>query len=60
MVSQAIDSVIFVLIAFYGVFETNILVQIFLTTYILKFVVAAGDTPFVYFAKHLQKKHEIK
>ncbi len=55
MVSQLIDSVVFVLIAFYGVFETPVLIEIFITTYILKFVVAAADTPFVYWGKRIFK-----
>ena len=56
VISQLIDSVVFVLIAFYGVFETSVLLEIFITTYILKFVVAAADTPFVYWAKSIFKK----
>jgi uncharacterized integral membrane protein (TIGR00697 family) len=56
MVSQLIDSIVFVLIAFYGVFETAVLLEIFITTYILKFVVAAADTPFIYWGKRIFKK----
>lgn len=56
MVSQLIDSTVFVLIAFYGVFETAMLLEIFITTYVLKFVVAAADTPFIYWAKSIGKK----
>ncbi len=56
MVSQLIDSLVFVLIAFYGVFETAVLFEIFLTTYVLKWIVAAADTPFVYWARHIRKK----
>ena len=56
MVSQAIDSAVFVLIAFYGVFETNVLFEVFLTTYVLKFIVAAADTPFVYWGKRIHRK----
>ena len=55
MVSQLIDSSVFVLIAFYGVFETAMLIEIFITTYFLKFVVAAADTPFIYWGKRIFK-----
>jgi uncharacterized integral membrane protein (TIGR00697 family) len=55
-VSQLIDSSVFVLIAFYGVFEISLLLEIFITTYLLKFVVAAADTPFVYWGKRIFKK----
>lgn len=56
MVSQLIDSSVFVLIAFYGVFETEVLLEIFITTYFLKWIVAAADTPFVYWARRIYKK----
>ncbi len=56
MVSQLIDSSVFVLVAFYGVFETSILWEIFITTYFLKWIVAAADTPFVYWAKKMREK----
>lgn len=55
MVSQLIDSGVFVLVAFYGVFETSVLFEIFLTTYILKWLVAAADTPFVYWARKIHR-----
>lgn len=57
-VSQLIDSSVFVLIAFWGVFETALLFEIFITTYVLKFIVAAADTPFVYWAKSIFKKNK--
>ena len=55
MVSQLLDSIVFTLIAFYGVFETKVLFEVFLTTYFLKFIVAAADTPFVYWSKRIFK-----
>ena len=56
MVSQLIDSAVFVLIAFLGVFEGKLLFEIFITTYFLKWIVAAADTPFVYWARAIHKK----
>lgn len=52
MVSQLIDSVVFTFIAFWGVYETSIWWQIVLTTYLLKWIVALCDTPFMYLARH--------
>ncbi|MBU0713302.1 queuosine precursor transporter [bacterium] len=46
--SQLIDSIIFSLIAFVGVFPMKIVLQIVLSTYLLKIIVAAIDTPFLY------------
>lgn len=53
MVSQLIDSACFVLIAFWGVYESRVLWEIFLTTYLLKWAVAAADTPFLYWARDI-------
>lgn len=55
-VSQFIDSTVFVLIAFWGVFESAMMWEIFITTYFLKFIVAAADTPFIYWGKKIFKK----
>jgi len=55
LVSQLIDSVIFSVIAFYGVFPFEIWIQIILTTYLFKVFVAIIDTPFIYIAKHIRK-----
>lgn len=57
MVSQLIDSVIFTLVAFYGVFNTGILLEIALTTYLLKWIVAAADTPFVYLGRSIHRRY---
>lgn len=50
MCSQFIDTWIFTSVAFWGVFDFNMLVELFITTYILKLLIAACDTPFVYLA----------
>ncbi|SFF61196.1 hypothetical protein SAMN05216353_10377 [Halobacillus alkaliphilus] len=51
MVSQLLDSAIFCSIAFLGLYPFEVWLEIFLTTYIIKFIVAAIDTPFLYAAK---------
>jgi len=56
-VSQAIDSILFVFIAFYGVFEFSIILQILFTTYIIKLIVAILDTPIIYLGRWVIKKH---
>ena len=50
MLSQLIDSVVFTFIAFTGVFEFSLVLEILLTTYLFKLIAAAFDTPFVYFS----------
>lgn len=54
MASQLIDSVIFCFIAFWGVFPTDVFVEILLTTYFVKWGVAFIDTPFIYLAKKIK------
>lgn len=53
MVSQLIDSGVFTFLAFWGVFPWPVFWQIFLTTYIFKWIIAALDTPFIYFGRWL-------
>lgn len=54
LLSQALDTLIFVPIAFLGVFPIAIVFEIALTTYFIKVLVAALDTPFVYWIKHIR------
>lgn len=54
-VSQLIDSVVFSLGAFLGEFPAWTLIQIIITTYVFKIIVALIDTPFLYFARKLRK-----
>jgi uncharacterized integral membrane protein (TIGR00697 family) len=53
-VSQLIDSLVFTLGAFWGVYEYDVLIQIIVTTYLFKIIVAALDTPFIYLARKLK------
>lgn len=57
MLSQIIDTVIFCLIAFWGVFPTDIFIEISITTYFFKWVVAVIDTPFIYVGKYIAAKY---
>jgi queuosine precursor transporter len=59
MVSQLIDSVVFTLVAFYGVFPTAVLLEIVITTYLFKWIVAILDTPFLYLASNWNDKSKI-
>jgi uncharacterized integral membrane protein (TIGR00697 family) len=52
--SQLMDNTIFTLIAFVGVFSWNIIGQIFITSMILKVIVATCDTPFLYIARKIK------
>lgn len=56
VVSQLIDSLVFTLAAFLGVFPANVLIQIVVTTYLFKAVVALADTPFLYLAVRMDRR----
>lgn len=51
LVSQLIDNILFTFLAFWGVLPFEIVIQIFVTSYVMKFIVAVLDTPFIYLAK---------
>ncbi len=57
IVSQLIDTVIFVTIAFYGIFSITAFIQIAITTYLIKVIVALLDTPFIYLARTIGGDH---
>lgn len=59
-VSQLIDTLVFTLIAFYGVYETGVLIQIMASTFLLKWIVALADTSMIYLARYWVKKGLIK
>lgn len=56
MVSQLIDSVLFTFIAFWGLLPQGEFMQILITTYVLKWIVAAIDTPFLYLAQFMYRR----
>jgi len=53
MVSQLIDTLVFCFIAFWGVVERSAFLDILMTTYVLKFIVALMDTPFIYLGRKM-------
>ena len=53
MISQLLDSVIFTFIAFWGLLPQSEFLQILISTYVLKWIVAAIDTPFLYLAQYM-------
>lgn len=59
MVSQLVDNILFTTLAFAGVFPVSVMFEIFLSTYILKWIVAAMDTPFLYLATKMDSKKSL-
>jgi hypothetical protein len=50
MTSQGIDTLIFITLAFYGLVPNSILLQMMAGQYVIKILIAALDTPFIYLA----------
>ena len=55
-ISQIIDNLIFSFIAFIGVFEIKYIIEIFITSFILRTIITVIDTPFVYFSVFIKRK----
>jgi hypothetical protein len=56
--SQLIDNTMFTLIAFYGIFSWDIILQIYVTSLILKIIVSFVDTPFLYLARNIKPEDD--
>lgn len=56
MISQIIDNLIFSLIAFIGIFELKYIMEIFVTSFILRSIITVIDTPFVYWSVAIKRK----
>ena len=56
LVSQFIDTLIFCSIAFIGMFELAAVIQIFISTYVIKALVALIDTPFIYAGRYVHRR----
>jgi uncharacterized integral membrane protein (TIGR00697 family) len=54
ILSQSVDTIIFVTIAFLFVYNTPILIQIYISTFVFKVIIALIDTPFLYIAKKIK------
>lgn len=58
IISQLIDTILFVIITYIGVVNVSTLFSILISMYIFKFVIAIIDTPFLYIAKKINIKSE--
>lgn len=56
LTSQAIDTIVFTVSAFWGIYDTKTIIELCLTTYTIKVLISLLDTPFLYIAKNFNKK----
>lgn len=58
LISSFVDTLIFCTIAFAGQYSLQIWTEILLTTYIVKFVLTAAGTPFLYIARNFHEEKD--
>ncbi len=58
MLSQLLNTILFTLGAFYGVYDSSTLVDIVIFSYVIFFMTSLLDTPFVYLARYLHKRRK--
>ncbi|QHW37227.1 queuosine precursor transporter [Staphylococcus ursi] len=58
--SSIVDTALFVLIAFYGSLPNGVVLEIFISTYLLKLLTTVLNVPFGYWAKSLYRRNKIK
>lgn len=56
MISQLVDNVVFTAIAWIGVFDINTMIELGITSQIIKMVIALCDTPFLYMARKIKPR----
>jgi uncharacterized integral membrane protein (TIGR00697 family) len=60
LVSQFIDTLIFTFIAFWGSLSKELFLEVLITTYVFKLIVALADTPLVYIANRWYRESRVK
>lgn len=56
LTAQVINTVLFTCVAFAGWYDTDTLISIMLSSYVIYIFTSLLDTPVVYFARHMKKK----
>ncbi|EPO5903488.1 queuosine precursor transporter, partial [Staphylococcus pseudintermedius] len=56
--SSIVDTALFVMIAFYGSLPNGVVLEIFITTYLLKLLTTVLNVPFGYWAKSLYRRNK--
>ena len=60
LISQLLNSLLFTIFAFYGVYDNKTLFSIFLSSYVIFIITSILDTPVIYLARYLYDKKIIK
>ncbi len=57
MIAQLINTLLYTFFAFYGRYDIQTLASIFLSSYMIYFVLSLLDTPFVYWCRKIHERH---
>ena len=60
LISQFLNSLLFTFLAFYGVYDNNTIISIFISSYLVFVITSILDTPIIYIARYLYEKNKIK
>lgn len=58
LVSQLLNTVLYTLFAFFGVYETGTLISIMVSSYVIFIVTSLADTPFIYLARNIARSRK--
>ena len=59
LISQLINTVLFTLAAFYGIYPASTLLSIMLSSYVIFIVTSLCDTPVVYLARRMKNSGKV-
>lgn len=60
LISQLVNTILFTLFAFVGFYDTQTLIKIIFSTYIIFIFASVADTPVIYIVRYLNNKKKIK
>lgn len=59
LISQFLNTALYTFLAFYGTYSIQTLISIFISSYIIYFFTSVLDTPFVYWCRKINEKHNL-
>lgn len=60
LISQIINTVLFTLISFFGMYDTPTLIGVMVSSYVIYIFTSLADTPALYLARRMKEKQKIK
>lgn len=60
LISQILNSFLFTVFAFYGIYDFDTLKNIFISSYVIFIITSLADTPVIYLARYIHKKRKVK